>query len=157
MTSAELVRAVATEIKKALANVKLRTEYATEPTEENFVSVNVFEQYLPQDIFETSSYYPCVIVEWLDTKDSLDEEKSVATIGLTLGVFAKESDGYLDALHLMEVIRQQLLSHRILDKKFRLIDEVNWETPSEQPTPFYVILAELKYSIQHIVPEFKFC
>lgn len=157
MNSAELVRAVATEIKKALANVKLRTEYATTPTEENFVPVNVFEQYLPQDLFETSSFWPCVIVELLEIKDDLDEEKSVATIGLTMGVFAKESDGYLDALHLMEVIRQQLLSHRILDKKFRLVDEVNWTTPESQPTPFYVILAELKYSIQHIVPEFKIC
>ena len=155
MTSAELVRAVATEIKKALANVKLRTEYATEPTEENFVSVNVFEQYLPQDLFETSSYYPCVIVELLEIKDDLDEQKSVATIGLTMGVFAKESDGYLDALHLMEVIRQRLLSHRILDKKFRLIDEVTFETPEYQPAPFYVILAELKYSIQHIVPTWQ--
>lgn len=156
MTHSELVRAVAAEIKKALTNVKLRTEYATTPTEENFVQVNVFSQYLPQDLFETSSYYPLVIVEWLDTKDDLDEEKSVATIGLTLGVFAKEADGWLDAFHLMEVIRQRLLEHRILEKKFRLIDEVNWTTPEAQPTPFFIIIAELKYSIQHIVPDFKF-
>ena len=154
MTSADLVKTVAAEIRTALADVKLRTEYAKKPTEENFVSVNVFEQYLPQDLFETTSYYPLVIVEWLDTKDDLDEEKSIATIGLTMGTYAKEADGFLDALHLAEVIRQRLLTHRILAKKFRLVDEVNWTTPEAQPIPFYIILDELKYNIQQPVQEF---
>lgn len=145
MTPTELVKTLAAEIKKAVENIQLPTEYATTPAQ--FVSVNVFEQYLPQDLFETTSYYPLVIVELVEVRDDINKE-SIATIGLTLGVYAKEADGWQDAFHLTEVIRQHLLERRVIGKKFRLIDEATWSVPDAQPTPFYVVVGELKYSLQ---------
>lgn len=147
MTPTELVKTLAAEIRQAVENIQLPTEYATTPAQDNFVKVNVFEQYLPQDLFETTSYYPLVIVELVEVRDEINKE-SIATIGLTLGVYAKEADGWQDAFHLMEVIRQHLLTRRVIGKKFRLIDEATWSVPDAQPTPFYVVVGEVKYSVQ---------
>ena len=151
MITAGLVQTLASEIKECLKKIKLPTEYMREPTEP--VQVNVFEQYLPADLFEQTSYYPCVVVEWLKTEDDL-KAGSVMTIGLTIGVYAKEADGYLDAFHIMEVIRQRLLSKRTIGKKYRLIKEATWETPNEQPTPFFFVVAELMYSNYLVQEEF---
>ena len=143
MTTAELVSGLVLEIKKATERIRFPTEYADEPSD--YVKVNVFEQYLPADLFEQTSYYPCVVVEWLETHDTLNSG-SLMTVGLTMGVYAKEADGYLDAFHLMETIRAHLLSQRVIANRFRLKGELTWEQPSEQPTPFFFVVAELTYN-----------
>ena len=70
---------------------------------------------------------------------------SLATAALSFGVFAKEEDGWKDAFRLMEVVRNHLLVHRTLGKKFRLEDELTWQVPDQQP--FYFVYAELSYQI----------
>lgn len=147
MIHANLIDAVAAEVTDALKNLKLPTEYQYDPAPDNFVQVNVFKQYLPADLFEQTSYYPFVMVEWLSSSDNLNKG-STATVGITIGTFAKESDGYLDALYILDALRIRLLNKRILAKKFSLVqDAATWEVPSSQPTPFFVLYGSLTYQM----------
>lgn len=146
MTHIELIIALAEELRGLLKRVKLPVEYAAAAAAEDFISVNVFEQFLPKDLFDETTYYPLVLVEWLSTQDKLEDE-STAQVGLTIGTYAKEKDNWIDAFYLMELIRQHLLRKRLIARKFRLVEEINWQVPSEQPAPFFFIMCELSYNI----------
>lgn len=147
MIHANLIDAVAAEVQDALKNLRLPTEYMYDPAPDNFVPVNVFKQYLPADLFEQTSYYPFVMVEWLSSEDNL-KKGSTAQIGLTVGTFAKEHDGYLDAFTILDALRIRLLNKRILAKKFVLVeDAATWETPQSQPQPFFIVFGSLSYQM----------
>ena len=147
MTHTHLIKAIAEELRDAVKDIKFPIEYHTTAAEKDFVPVNVFEIYIPDDLFEQTSYYPCIVVEYLDTTDKLGggEIQSVARIGLSFGVFAKEKDGWQDCFHLMEVCRERLLRRRLLAERFRLADEVTWEFAETQPRPFMFAYCELSY------------
>lgn len=152
MTAATLIESIATEIKAATSKIKLPVEYQDEEQRrsvETWQAVQIFRQYIPKDLYTETTYYPCVVVELVEINDVLrgDEIKSVAVIGLSVGVFAKEYDGWKDSFHLLEVIRQRLLSVRMVSNLFRLAGDVTWRNVPQQPTPFYFWYAELEYEI----------
>ena len=143
MNPVHLVTALAEDIRAAVKNIRLPREYMRQA--DNQRGVNVYEQYLPADLFEADDYYPCVIVELLELHDDL-QVISTATVGLSFGVFAKEEDAWKDCFHLWEVVRQHLLEHRTIARRFRLKDCV-WQTAQNQPTPFFFSYAQLEYEI----------
>ena len=150
MTPTLLVTSLAAEIRLATSTLRLPIEYHDSADEiSSRREVQIFEQYIPRDLFENNTYFPCVVIEGLETHDQLRGEdiRSVATVGLSFGVFAKEQDGWQDCFHLMEVVRQRLLSVRTLADRFRLGDEVTWEIGKNQPAPFFFGYAELEYAI----------
>ena len=146
MTHINLIRALADELRGLLSRVKLPVEYATTATHDDFITVNVFEQFLPQDLFDETTYYPLVLVEWLSTVDNL-KEHSTAQAGITIGVYAKEEDGWIDAFYLMELVRQHLLRKRLIAQKFRLTEEIVWQVPEQSPLPFVFIMGSLSYEM----------
>lgn len=149
MTLTNLVETIAEELRLATKNLKLPVEYHDEKTRrlsETWRKVKVYAQYIPHDLFENDAYYPCVTVEFLELRDVL-QANSIATVSLTCGVFAKEHDGWKDAFHLMETIRQRLLNKRTIAERFRLTGEIIWQTVSTQPTPFFFLYGEAQYEI----------
>lgn len=141
MTAAHLIESLAAELREATAQVKLPVEYHTpkeggEPTFEDCVPVNVFTQYLPQDLFENEHYYPCICAELIKISDDLKDGSSVE-VALSFGVFAYEERAWRDLFHLMEVVRQRILTSRVIANRFRLT-EATWQMidPELQPLPF---------------------
>ena len=152
MTTTLLIESLAAEIRDATKLLKLPIEYHNERerrTQMTWRAVHVYEQYIPADLFQNDTYYPCVIVEWLSTVDRTRgrENGSIATVGLSFGVFAKEADAWKDCFHLMEIVRYRLLEKRTIAKRFRLEDELTWETAANQPTPFFYGYGEVQYGI----------
>lgn len=133
--------------------MRLPTEYAREP--DNFVKVNVFTQYIPKDLFEQETYFPCVVIELVSLRDNL-KEGSVAEVVLSCGVYAKEADAWKDLFHLQEVIRRRLLTRRVIDKRFRLTGELITSFPDEQPTPFMFSYLTAQYSLYLYQEEINF-
>ena len=149
MTHTDLVTTLAEAIRAATGKLKYPAEYQNEAerrTETTWRGVQVFEQYIPRNLFEENSYYPCAVVEWVSTTDR-PNEGSLATVALSFGVFAKEEDGWKDAFNLMETVRIFLLERRTIGKKFRLADELTWQVPDQQPEPFFFVYGELTYQI----------
>lgn len=150
MTTAHLIESIAAELREATAGVKLPSEYealtTAEPTFADCTTVNIFEQRIPLDLFEQTSYYPAIIVELVKLTDDL-KAGTTATVAVSVGVYAKEANGWKDAFHLMEVVRGRLLSKRVLAKRFRLTDEATWTPPPEQPAPFEFLTGELTYQL----------
>ena len=145
MTATDLVDAVAAEVRQAVADVKLPIEHhgALDLT---FKPVSVYTGYLPRDAFNDDNYYPLVLVEWLGTNDEFGTTStSTSAIGLSMGVFAAESYGWKDALHLTEIVRHRLLTRRVVGNKFRLTDSASWEVVPDQPLPFFYTTATLNY------------
>lgn len=151
MTVTELLDGLAAEIRAAVSAIKLPVEYFNEEerqAEETRQPISVFEQYQPANLFETEDYLPFVLVEWLSTLDELRGDlTSTATIGITVGVYAREEDGWKDGLHLLQAVRERLMIQRLIAGKYRLVDGATWEVPSTQPTPFFYAYGELKYDI----------
>ena len=140
MITARLIKELAAEIRRATAGLKLEAEY---PAQE--VAVNVFEQVLPREAYESTSYLPFVAVEFLSVKDDLQTHSTIR-IGLTIATYAPDYKGWLDAAHVMEVLRLHMLTNRVIGKRFRLEGELSFETPDTQPEAFFYILGEATYS-----------
>lgn len=155
MTATDLVEAVADEIRDAVKNLKLPIEHhggdgsKFDEAQPFLKPVTVYEGFLPREFFNDDSYYPLVLVEWLGTNDELNGvgAKSTSNIGLSMGVYAAESWGWKDALHLTELIRHRILTNRVVGKKFNLTDDVGWEVAPEQPLPFFYTYATLTYQM----------
>lgn len=136
-------------LRRATVSLRLPVEYFNEAqrtSETTYKPIQIFEQYLPKDLFENTSYYPCAIVELVEVTDDI-KAGSMATVGISIGVYAKEADGYKDAFNLMEVVRRELLTNRVIADRFRLVDAITWRTAQQQPTPFFFIYGEATYSI----------
>lgn len=145
MIAVDLVKAVADELRDALKDTKLPIEHHN--SDVPLKNVTVYEGFLPREKFNDDAYYPLVLVEWMSTTDELDgaNPRSTSIIGLSMGVFAAESYGWMDSLHLTELIRHRLLTRRLIAQKFRLTGEAHFEMSSEQPLPFMYSFATLNY------------
>ena len=144
MTATLLVEAIAAEIRAATKDLRLPIEYQDEEQRKavgTYTPVNVFSGFIPKDLFQETTYFPCAVVEWLETRDVLcgTEIISLSTVALSFGVFAKESAGWKDCLNFMDIVRRRLLSVRMIANKYRLTDEVTWQVADNQPEPFFLV------------------
>lgn len=139
MTPALLVEAVAEQIGIAVKDYKLKAEGQADK------AVSVYRQHLSDEDFQNDSYYPLVIIAWQGSQDA--EDGSVATIGVTFGVYGEDKAAWQDLLSIMERSRQRLLIFRKLARRFRLILPTKWETIEAQPYPFWFGYATLSYQI----------
>ena len=152
MTAAHLIESLAAELRETTAQVKLPVEYHTpkeggEPTFEDCVPVNVFTQYLPQDLFENEHYYPCICAELIKISDDLKDGSSVE-VAISAGVFAYEGNSWQDLFHLLEVCRERVLTSRVIANRFRLVNAEWGLIDSElQPRPFYFGQGIVTYQI----------
>ena len=130
--------------------------------------VRVFAQFLPQPqgiTFEDKesrgfknyseadfeSNFPCVLVRLEDCTDSEEGRipASLVKVRVVCGIYDESSEctGYLEILKMQEMIRQDLLEHRILAQRFllrmplvsRLLEADTW--------PVYYGEQELQYAI----------
>lgn len=141
MTPARLIETLALEIAKAVADLKMPTEYHRTT---DLRKVNIFAQYLPKEALE-GEYFPLILIELLGLTDNV-KSGSTATVGITIGTFAKEEDAWHDAFCLLEAVRRVVMTRRTIGQKFRLIDEVEYRTPEQQPAPFFFISGEAHYT-----------
>lgn len=139
MTPTLLVEAVAEEIEAATAAYILQAE------DQKDKKIAVYRQHFPNEDFEDDSYYPLVIASYQSSEDT--EDGSTATIGLTVGIYGHDKKAWQDLLSVLERIRQQLLTHRKLSHRFRLLLPTKFETIENQPYPYWFGYATLKYQI----------
>lgn len=150
MTYTRLITELAAEVRDALKGLKLPIEYQREREDlitdtADLVTVNVFENYLPEDLFETTSYLPFVLVEWLAAHDDF-KAGSTVEIGLSIATFSFEQWAWKNAFHVMSILRERLLEKRLIAKRFRLKD-MKWETPESQPREFFFLTGVLTFDI----------
>lgn len=142
MIPARMIRALKQEIEEAVKDYRLLAEGQEEK------KVTVYAQHIPDERFVDDTYYPLVIasVQKVEDKETGD---SVATVGLTIGVYGADEDAWMDLLSIMERIRQRLLEKRLIDKRYSLELPSEWETIESQPYPFWFGYGTLKYRIAH--------
>jgi hypothetical protein len=124
-------------------------------------NIKVFSQYLPQpkgptvkprgepEIVPDGVYgpedfeanFPCIIVKFDEGTDK-EENTSDATrvtVRILVGVYDESPDcqGYRDVMNIIEMIRQDLLTTRYLDRKYKLEMPFKWYLFEDQPWPVF--------------------
>lgn len=143
MIPERLVQCLKTEIEIAVKDYRMKAENQEDKL------VSVYAQHIPDEDFQNDSYYPLVIVSLNKVEDmeSAEASGSIATIGLTIGVYGEDKQAWIDLLSIMERIWQRLLIFRKLDNRFRLVMPAKWETIEAQPYPFWFGYGTLMYQI----------
>ena len=146
MTPVDLIEAVAAELEKATAHFKFIAE--NQPPKH----VSVYRQMAPQDEFETDSFYPLVIVELLSLEDT--SEGSLASLLITTGTFCEErrADCWRDHLNLCEEIREYMLAHRTIGKKFILQLPIQFGLVEQQTENFIYSNFFVQYFVAQPIP-----
>lgn len=96
------------------------------------------QEYGPADI---ESNFPCIIVK-LDEGRDKEENASDATlidVRILVGTYHASPDcqGYRDVLNILERIRQDLLTSRYLERRYRLEMPFKWYLFEDQPWPIF--------------------
>lgn len=143
MIPVRLVQCLKAEIEIAVKDYRMKAEGQDDKR------VSVYAQHIPDEDFQHDSYYPLVVVSLNKVEDmeSVEVSGSIATIGLTIGVYGEDRQAWMDLLGIMERIRQRLLIFRKLDGRFRLVMPAKWETIEAQPYPFWFGYGTLMYQI----------
>ena len=143
MIPVRLVQCLKAEIEIAVKDYRMQAEGQDDKR------VSVYAQHIPDEDFQHASYYPLVVVSLNKVEDmeSVEASGSIATIGLTIGVYGEDRQAWMDLLGIMERIRQRLLIFRKLDGRFRLVMPAKWETMEAQPDPFWFGYGTLMYQI----------
>ena len=112
MTPLELLNSLSEELREAVKHFKLSAQYQPDK------KVSVYVQSVPVEQFEDQSFYPLIAVELLGVED--DVEFSTANILITIGTYNGENtpNGDIEHLNLLEQVRQFILTHHIIGKKF---------------------------------------
>ena len=106
MIPVRLIEALADEIRDATKDYKLRAEGQEDK------KVTVYCQHIPDEDFLSDTYYPLVIVSVQEVTDD-NEGMSIATVGLTIGVYGDDKEAWMDLLSIMERIRQRVCNEKI--------------------------------------------
>ena len=146
MIPARMITALKAEIEEAVKDYRLQAEGQTEK------KVTVYAQHIPDENFADDTYYPLVVASVQKVEDK-EAGESVATVGLTIGVYGTDEAAWMDLLSIMERIRQHLLLHPLVDRRYGLQLPVEWETIESQPYPFWFGYGTLKYSVGQPIPE----
>ena len=143
MIPERLVNALKEEITIAVKDYRMKAEGQADK------SVSVYAQHIPNEDFEDDSYYPLVIASLQQVEDAEPAEGtgSIATIGITFGVYGEDKLAWMDLLSIMERVRQRLLIFRKLDRRFRLMLPAKFETIENQPYPFWFGYGTVSYQI----------
>lgn len=143
MTPIELINAIKTEIETAVKDYSLAAEgQGNKP-------ITVYAQHIPDECFESDTYYPLVVAainKIEDADDSSYPALSKITVGLTFGVYGEDEKAWVDLLNVMERTRQRLMDKRLLVNRYQLQFPVKWETIEAQPYPFWFGYGTLEYS-----------
>lgn len=148
--------ALAAHLQALFAEYTLPTKSGKEKT------VRVFSQYLPQpkgptvkpkgrkededaeaeysaEDFEEN--FPCIVVKF---DEGTDKEENVQdptriNVRILVGTYDSNPDcqGYRDVLNVLETIRQDLLTSRFLEKKYKLEMPFKWYLFEDQPWPVF--------------------
>lgn len=145
MIPVRLIEALADEIRDATKDYKLRAEGQEDK------KVTVYCQHIPDEDFLSDTYYPLVIVSVQEVTDD-NEGISIATVGLTIGVYGDDKEAWMDLLSIMERIRQRVCNEKIIARKYPLVMPTKFETIENQPYPFWFGYATLKYRVGHTNP-----
>jgi hypothetical protein len=94
--------------------------------------------YGPED-FEAN--FPCIIVKFDEGTDK-EENTADATriaVRILVGIYDESPDcqGYRDVMNIIETIRQDLLTSRYLERKYRLEMPFKWYLFEDQPWPVF--------------------
>ena len=145
MIPVRLIEALADEIRDATKDYKLKAEGQEDK------KVTVYCQHIPDEDFLSDTYYPLVIASVQEVTDD-NEGMSIATVGLTIGVYGDDKEAWMDLLSIMERIRQRVCNEKIIARKYPLVMPTKFETIEAQPYPFWFGYATLKYRVGHTNP-----
>lgn len=145
MIPVRLIEALAEEIRAATKDYVLKAEGQADK------KVSVYCQHIPDEAFLTDTYYPLVVAS-VQTVDDGEDGISLATVGLTIGVYGEDEAAWQDLLSIMERIRHRVCQNKILDRKYSLTLPNKWETVEAQPYPFWYGYGTLKYKIGRMGP-----
>ena len=94
--------------------------------------------------------FPYIIVRY--SNDMILEEQSHLSLKLILGVYSEEIEGWVDVLHLMELVKKAVLTRPVFN--FYTIERpIKTSMPEEQPYPYFFGFMELTLNIPKLQME----
>jgi hypothetical protein len=124
-------------------NIKVFSQYLPQPkgpkvTPRGQIEPETETVYGPEDVEEN---FPCIVVKFDDGTDKEENAPDATRVNMRLlvGAYDESPDcqGYRDAMNIIETIRQELLTNRMLERKYKLEMPLKWYLFEDQPWPVF--------------------
>lgn len=103
------------------------------------ITLNVFEQHLPEKESNDISHYPFVIVQLIDGEQENEMEQPHTKVLFIVGVFYDKSDnhGHQEVTTIINKIFADLANNPIQSNRYELKYPIRWALHDEDTAPYY--------------------
>ena len=98
----------------------------------------------PLEDEEEKEDFPYIILRYIE--DGIEEEESTLKLKLIFGVHSLDTYGWVDVLHLMELVKLGLLKKQMFSF-YSVMKKIKSSMPEEQPYPYFFGFMELPLNI----------
>ena len=128
------------ELEEALVNVRLETK--ENATKKPKVELGYLEPLKVDD--DEKNDFPYVLIRYMNGEE--DEQDNEIQLKLIVGIHSKDAKGWIDILHIIEVVKQHILKKRVFD--YCLLEyPLKASIPEEQPYPYFYGFLDLNFKI----------
>ncbi|PAQ15068.1 hypothetical protein CD798_08475 [Bacillaceae bacterium SAOS 7] len=113
------------------------------------VSLNVFEQNLPQKSKDDISFFPFVIIKLMEGEKKTELSEHMARVGFVIGVFDEdiENQGYRDVAMIINKIIEDISKKPQINRQFDFSFPLKWRIHEEETDPYYWGVVETNWSL----------
>ena len=135
------VRELEEEIKKIIEPIikgKIFPVYKGEERGER--EIDIYIGSLPPDSEKT--IIPAITIRVTGAKNTLEQKK--LSVLISIGIFSETSeDGYLKICNLTQEIFEKLMEIGVINNRFEILPEAEWNLPEAQPYPYFLGFIDL--------------
>lgn len=105
----------------------------------NDVSLNIFEQHLPEKPSDDVSLYPYIIIQLSEGEQIREIEEPTVKVDFIIGVFNDEDkyQGYRDVANIIITIHNELKKRPLVNQQYELTFPIRWRIHDEDVSPYY--------------------
>lgn len=167
MTIVKLLQSIKEVVDEALTNASFNVDGDTEEGSREDKRVNVVLGYLPQKtapegipvgaapLSTEEDETPFVIIRATAGEDE-SYQVDVAKVKILVGTKSYKNEGYMDVLHIFELIRFAIARKNLVSGMFELTGKLKWMLPEEQPWPEWNGVIETTWTLPGVEKEAQY-
>lgn len=134
---------------------KIVKDFCMETKTKSFKAPQAVAGFLPSKKATEVPDFPFVIVR--PTKGQINQTEPIVTVRCIIGTYSEdEQNGWRDVANIIQRIWNELFRKRVVGKKFRLEDPLEFDIPDDQPAPYWMGMMTLRFVVPQMIEEVEY-
>lgn len=130
-------------------------KYTKEGGLDEYISINIFPQHLPEKKSSDVSLYPFLLIQMIDGEQLEETSSQAVKVRFITGVYDRDENyqGYRDLTKIIQNVYESLKRNPLIARRFELQFPISWFISDDSPYPYYLGGIETIWSIPTVLRE----